>query len=73
MNDVAQHQRHSCIDSVDIMDLPRGRLCLPGSIESQSKLCINVAHAALSRPYLDSEIKQQIFTPDFIAQKHVKI
>ena len=51
MDGVVQHQRHSYIDSIDVLDLPRGRLCLHGSLESQNNHCRNVAHAALSRPY----------------------
>ena len=54
MDGVVQHQRHSYIDSIDVLDLPRGRLCLHGSLDSQNNHCRNVAHAALSRPN-DSE------------------
>ena len=54
-----QHKRHSSTDSSDILDLPRGRLCLHGSVESHSKHCRNVAHAALSRPNVHVFLPQQ--------------
>ena len=55
MDDGVQHQRHSYIDSTNVLDLPRGPLCLHGSLESQDNLCRNVAHAALHRPNVSPE------------------
>ena len=57
LDGVVQHERQSYIDSIDVLDLPRGRLCLHGSLESQNNHCRNVAHAALSRPFVDVECK----------------
>ena len=51
-----QHQRHSYIDSIDVLDLSRGRLGLHRSLESKDNLCRNVAHAAPSRPFVEFHI-----------------
>ena len=53
MDDLVQHEQHSHRDSIDVLDLFRGPLCLHGSLESEDNLRRNVAHAAPHRPYAD--------------------
>ena len=64
-----QHQRHSNIDSIDVMDLSRDPLCFHSSLESQDNLRRNVAHAASKR----ANAKEHTEYPIKITARHTHV